>query len=267
MPRGRPRKYAGPLRRGEKSASVRGLTKTETKQTKAIVKRQIRSHQEVKQRAWQINSSYGLKHNVEAILFGTSTNGGLLELQQQGATTGTHPTSRPHPVTSTPLNNPGFIREGLKVRCSSVHLDLCLTTPVDRQGTKLRVIMFWYPKGHSTTWTDLVASSGMTGAYNQLLVPTNRNSVCKIFMDKVYTVGIPGPGAAAGGNYQTTTMIKLRKTFKGGKSIEYSPGVSDSTPDRWNIGFACVAFNNNDAVITDDVCSFEYSGNMYFRDA
>ena len=127
--------------------------------------------------------------------------------------------------------------------------------------------MFWYPKGHSTSWDELVGASGMTGAYNQLLVPTNRNSVVKIFMDKVYTIGQPGPGAAAGGNYQSTTMLKLRKSFKGGKSIEYSAGANDQTPDRWDIGFACVAFNNNKAIVSDDVCSFEYSGNMYFRDA
>ncbi len=127
--------------------------------------------------------------------------------------------------------------------------------------------MFWYPKGHNTTWSDLVADSGMTGAYNTLLVPTNRNSVVKIFHDKIHTVGIPGPGAAAGGNYQTTTMIKLRKTFKGGKAITYESAAASSQPDKWNIGFACVAFNNNDAVITDTVLNFEYSGNMYFRDA
>ncbi len=264
MPAGR---VYRPRRRKLPQIPKGGLNKRERVQTRAIAKNVVNRNQELKQRAWQINTEYNLKHNVEALLFGTSTNGGLLELQQQGATTGTHLTSRPHPVTATPHNNPGYLREGNKVRCSSVHLNLCLTTPNDRQGTKLRVIMFWYPKGHSTTWTDLVASSGMTGAYNQLLVPTNRNSVCKIFMDKVYTIGVPGPGAAAGGNYQTTTMLKLRKTFKGGKNIEYSAGASDSTPDRWNIGFACVAFNNNKAVVTDDVCSFEYSGNMYFRDA
>lgn len=244
-----------------------GLNKKERSQTNAIVKKQINRNQEVKQRAWQINSEYNLKHNVEALLFGPTANGGLLELQQQGATAATHLTSRPHPVTATPLNNSGYLREGNKIKCSSVHLNLCLTTPNDRQGTKLRVFMFWYPVTHNVVWTDLVGSSGMTGAYNQLLVPANRNSQCKIFMDKVYTIGVPGPGAAAGGNYQTTTMIKLRKSFKGGKTITYDSAASGRSPDRYNIGFACVAFNNNKAVITDDVCSFEYSGNMYFRDA
>jgi hypothetical protein len=127
--------------------------------------------------------------------------------------------------------------------------------------------MFWYPIGHNTSWSDLVGDSGMTGAYNTLLVPTNRNSVCKIFMDKIYTIGVPGAGAAAGGNYQTTTLLKLRKNFKGGKAIEYQASSASSQPDRWDIGFACVAFNNNKALTSDDVCSFEYSGNMYFRDA
>jgi hypothetical protein len=265
MPAGKLRMYR--KRRQLPRAPARGLNKVERKQTTRLAKQVVLRNQEVKQRAWQINSAYTLKHNKEALLFGTSTNGGLLELQQQGATTGTHLTSRPHPVTSTPLNNPGFLREGNKVKCSSVHLNLCCTTPNDRQGTKLRVIMFWFPQGHSTTWEDLVGSSGMTGSYNQLLVPTNRNSVCKIFMDKVYTLGVPGPGAAAGGNYQTTTMIKLRKSFKGGKAISYDSGATGSQPDKWNIGFACVAFNNNDAINTDTVANFEYSGNMYFRDA
>lgn len=264
MPAGR---VYRPKRRKLPAVPRRGLNKTERVQTRAIAKNMINRNQELKQRAWQINTEYNLKHNAQALLFGTSTTGGLLELKQQGATTGTHLTTRPHPVTSTPLGNPGFLREGNKVKCSSVHLNLNCTTPNDRQGTKLRVIMFWYPIGHNTSWSDLVGDSGMTGAYNTLLVPTNRNSVCKIFMDKIYTIGVPGAGAAAGGNYQTTTLLKLRKNFKGGKAIEYQASSASSQPDRWDIGFACVAFNNNKALTSDDVCSFEYSGNMYFRDA
>lgn len=255
-----------PKRRKLPVAPKRGLNRVEKTQTRQIVKKQIRRNQEVKQRAWQINSLYTLKHNKEALLFGTSTNGGLLELQQQGATAGTHDTSRPHPVEATPLNNAGYLREGNKVKCSSVHLNLNVNTAIDRQGTKLRIIMFWYPVGHSTTWSDLVADSNFSSTnYNQLLVPTNRNSVCKIFLDKVYTLG--SQGAGGNGNYQTATMIKLRKTFKGGKTITYNADSSSKSPDRYNIGFACVAFNNNQALQTDDVAFFEYSGNMYFRDA
>lgn len=264
MPSGR---LYRPKRRKLPAVPRRGLNKTERTQTKAIVKRQIHRNQEVKQRAWQINSSYNLNHNVEAILFGTSINGGLLELQQQGATVGQHLTSRPHPVEATPLNNAGYLREGNKVKCSSVHLNLCATTPIDRQGTKLRCIMFWFPVGHSVQWSDLVAVSGMGATHNNLLPPINRNSVCKIFMDKVYTLGQAGAGTASGGNYPTTTMIKLRKTFKGGKNIEYNSDLASKTPDRWNIGFACVAYNFNGATQSDNVASFEYAGNMYFRDA
>ena len=84
-------------------------------------------------------------------------------------------------------------------------------------------------------------------------------------MDKTYTLGKAGAGG--NGNYQSTTMIKLRKNFKGGKNIEYNSDISSKTPDRWNIGFACVAFNNNQALQSDQVAFFEYSGNMYFRDA
>lgn len=267
MPAGRLYRAAR-KRRQLPSAPARGLNRVERQQTTALAKKVVLRNQEVKQRAWQINAAHSLDHNKEAVLFGTSGNGGLLELQQQGATTGAHLTSRPHPVSATPHNNPGFLREGNKVKCSSVHLNLCCTTPIDRQGTKLRVIMFWYPQGHSTDWNDLVAASGMTGNYNQLLVPTNRNSVCKIFMDKVYTVGVAGAGTAGGGgNYQTTTMIKLRKSFKGGRPITYNNDASSKVPDKWNIGFACVAFNNNDALTSDNVMNFEYSGNMYFRDA
>ncbi len=126
--------------------------------------------------------------------------------------------------------------------------------------------MFWYPVGHTTTWNDLVALDNMTSTtYNNLLVPTNRNSVCKIFLDKVYTLG--SAGAGGNGNYQTTTMIKLRKNFKGGKTITYDNAQTAKSPDKWNIGFACVAFNNNQALQSDQVAFFEYSGNMYFRDA
>ncbi len=263
MPAGR---MYRPKRRTLPVAPKRGLNKVETAQTRQIVKRVVNRNQELKQRAWQINSLYTLKHNKEALLFGTSTNGGLLELQQQGATAGTHDTSRPHPVEATPLNNAGYLREGNKIRCSSVHLNLNVNTAIDRQGTKLRIIMFWYPVGHSTSWSDLVADSNFSSTnYNQLLVPTNRNSVCKIFLDKVYTLG--SAGAGGNGNYQSTTMIHLRKNFKGGKTITYNADSSSKSPDRWNIGFACVAFNNNQALQTDDVAFFEYSGNMYFRDA
>ena len=126
--------------------------------------------------------------------------------------------------------------------------------------------MFWYPVGHSTTWSDLVATDNFTSTtYNNLLVPINRNSVCKIFMDKVYTLG--SAGAGGNGNYQSTTMIKLRKNFKGGKNIVYDNDVSSAKPDKYNIGFACVAFNNNQALQSDQVAFMEYSGNMYFRDS
>lgn len=261
MPAGR---MYRPKRRKLPVAPKRGLNKVEKVQTKQIVKRVVNRNQEVKQRAWQINSAYNLKHNKEAVLFGTSTNGGLLELHQQGATASTHLTSRPHPITSTPLNNPGYLREGNKIRCSSVNMKLCLTTPSDRQGTRLRIIMFWYPVGHDTSWSDLVGASGMTGNYNNLLVPTNRNSVCKIFLDKVYTI-CSSPNTGQG--YANTTIINLRKSFKGGKTITYDSSATGTSPDKMNIGFACVAFNNNDAIETDDVCNFEYSGNIFFRDA
>ena len=241
------------------------LTVKEKKEVKIIAQKQINKNQEVKQRAWQINSSYNLLHNKNAILFGTTTNGGLLELKQQGATASTHLTSRPAPVTSTPINNAGFLREGNKVKVQSVHLNLCCETPIDRQGTKLRCIMFWYPVGHNVSWSDLVAEGGMTGSYNTLLVPTNRNSVCKIFMDKVLTLGKAGAGGS--GNYSNTTMINLRKSFKNGKVITYNSDSSSANPDRYNIGFACVAFSQNSALETDNVASFEYSGNIYFRDA
>ncbi len=271
MPRGRPRMYAGPLRKGEKTASVpkrkRGLNVVEQQQTKAIAKQVVNRRIETKQRAWQIDSTYTLKHNVEAILFGTSINGGLLELQQQGATVGQHLTTRPHPVAATPLNNAGYLREGNRVKCSSVHLNLCVNPAIDRQGTKLRVIMFWYPVNHSTQWSDLVATSGLGVTHNNLLVPINRNSVVKVFMDRTYTIGRAGAGTAGGGNYPNTTMIKLRKNFKGGKNIEYNSDLASRSPDRWNIGFACVAFNHNQAIQSDNVAFFEYSGNMYFKDA
>ncbi len=270
MPRGRPRSYAGPLRKGERSAAVpsrRGLNKVEKQQVKQTAKLVVLRNQELKQRAWQINSTYDLNHNVEAILFGTSINGGLLELQQQGATVGQHNTIRPHPVEATPLNNSGYLREGVKVKCSSVHLNLCAATPIDRQGTKLRCIMFWYPVGHSVTWEDIVAKSGMGATYNNLLVPINRNSVVKVFSDKIYTLGQAGAGAAAGGNYPTTTMIKFRKNFKGGRNIEYNSDLASKTPDRMNIGFACVAYNFTGATQADTVANFQYSGNMYFRDS
>ena len=253
------------MRKSKKFKPKAKLTVKEKKEVKIIAQKQINKSQEVKQRAFQINSSYNLYHNQNAVLFGSTGNGGLLELKQQGATASTHLTSRPAPISSTPYNNAGFLREGNKVKVSSVHLNLNCTTPIDRQGTKLRVFMFWYPVGHNVVWADLVADSGMTGAYNTLLVPTNRNSVCKIFLDKVYTLGSPGAGGS--GNYNTTTLIKLRKNFKNGKIITYSADSASANPDRMNIGFACVAFNNNSAVVTDNVASFQYSGNLYFRDA
>ncbi len=264
MPSGR---LYRPKRRKLPAVPRRGLNRVEKKQTQKIAKSIVLRNQEQKQRAWQINSTYNLNHNVPAILFGTSINGGFLELQQQGATVGQHLTTRPHPVEATPLNNAGYLREGNKVRCSSVHLNLCSATPIDRQGTKLRVIMFWYPKDHSTVWGDLVANSGMGATYNNLLVPINRNSVCKIFMDKTYTLGQAGAGTATGGNYPTTTMIKLRKSFKGGKNIEYDSDLASRSPERWNIGFACVAYNFTGATQSDNVANFEYGGNMYFRDS
>lgn len=266
MPAGRLYRAAR-KRRQLPRAPVRGLNKVEKKQTQQLAKQVVLRNQEQKQRAWQINATYNLNHNVPAILFGDSIAGGLLELQQQGATVGQHLTTRPHPVAATPLNNSGYLREGNKIKCSSVHLNLCCSTPIDRQGTKLRVIMFWYPKQHSTVWGDLAAISGMGATYNNMLVPINRNSVCKIFLDKVYTLGQAGAGTAGGGNYPTTTMIKLRKTFKGGKTLEYDSDLAAREPERWNIGCAVVPYNFTGATQSDNVANFEYSGNMYFRDS
>jgi len=266
MPRGRPRKYAGPLRKGEKSASVRGLSKTERAQTAQIAKRVVRSSQEVHQRAWQINGTQTLSHNLQEILFGTSTNGGLMELKQQGAGTTPHLTTRPFPIEATPKNTPGFLREGDKVKVSSVHLDLCFTSPIDRQGVKVRILMFWFPVGHSTSWTDLVASEDMsTTGFNQLLVPLNRNSVCKVFMDRTYTIGAPGAGGD--GNKPSTQLVKLRKTFKGGKWIKYQAGDTAQQPDRYDIGMAMVAYSGIGSAQSDNVLFYEYAGNMYFRDS
>ena len=48
MPRGRPRVYQGPLRTGERSARVPGLTRTEVKQTRKIAKKVVNSALETK---------------------------------------------------------------------------------------------------------------------------------------------------------------------------------------------------------------------------
>ena len=160
MPRGRPRSYQGPLRKGDKSAAVpglrlnavqrvavSGLNKTEKKQVRDLAKQQIRLRSETKQRAWLYpKTTYSeLLHNKPFFLFGDDNRNGLLNLAK-GDDSIVHPNGGQLPVDA-----PGNCREGQAVRLHALTHNCILSGDGANKNTMVRLIMFSYPSGVSST--------------------------------------------------------------------------------------------------------------------
>lgn len=280
--RGRPRRYAGPLRKGEKTASVRGLNRTEAKQVKTIAKQQVRLRSETKRRAWLYpKTTYSeLQHNKPFFLFGGSNpSNGLLNLSK-GDDSIVHPNGG-----SLPYEQPGACREGQQIRLQALTHDCILSGDDANKNTMVRMIMFSYP----------TTASGTVGEGDILLQPfgtgvgqgwpniflrknTYNNKGIKFLLDRTYQLrgvssgamaieveGVPAPNWGLSG----VRTFKFNKYFKGGRRIKYvehPSGDDSSLPAVENYGIMIIPYGSGVTTQNENCGRIEILGDMLFKD-
>ncbi len=282
MPRGRPRKYHGPLRPGERTAAVKGLTKTETKQVKRIAKQQVRLRSETKHRAWLYpKTTYSeLLHNKPFFLFGgPNPSNGLLNLSK-GDDSILHPNGGALPATA-----PGACREGQQVRLQALTHSCILSGDGANKNTMVRMIMFAYPTTASGTVSesDILLQPTGTGVGQGwpnifLRKNTYNNKGITFLLDRTYQVrgqssgamaieveGVPAPNWGLSG----VRTFKFNKYFKGGRRIKYveHPSGSDSSlPAVENYGIMIIPYGSGVSTQDEKCGRIEILGDMLFKD-
>lgn len=282
MPRGRPRTYAGPLRKGEKTASVphgRGLNKVEKKQTAQIAKRVVNTRTEKKQRAWLYpKTTYSeCKHNVPFFLFGGSNlANGLLNLAK-GDDSVVHPNGGALPVSA-----PGNCREGQQVRLKALTHNCILSGDGANKNTMVRMILFEYPPNTGHTLDDILLQPTGTGVgqgWPKIFLSKNvyNNKGIKFIQDRTYQVngtasgayvleveGVPAPNWGLSG----VRTFNFNYIPKGGKTIKYveNPSGQDVAQPVNQMGMLIIPYGSG-VTPEGEVCArFEMLGNMIFTD-
>lgn len=282
MPRGRPRKYAGPLRPGERSAAVKGLNRTEEKQVKRIAKDQIRLRSETKHRPWLYpKTTYSqLNHNKPFFLFGGSdATNGLLNLAK-GEDSITHPNGGALPKTA-----PGNCRDGQQIRLQGLTHNCILSGDGANKNVMVRMIMFSYPSGTTATITesDILLQPTGTGAgqgwpniflrkntYNQKGVRFIKDRTYQLFgpTSGAYVLevaGVPAPNWGLSG-VRTFSFDKWFKNGKVIKYVEYPNGDDGPIPAVENYGIMIIPYGSS-VTPQDEVCGrIEILGDMLFKD-
>lgn len=282
MPRGRPRKYHGPLRPGERTAAVKGLTKTETKQVKRIAKQQVRLRSETKHRAWLYpKTTYSeLQHNKPFFLFGgPNPSNGLLNLSK-GDDSILHPNGGALPQTS-----PGACREGQQIRLQALTHSCILSGDGANKNTMVRMIMFAYPTTASGTISesDILLQPFGTGTGQGwpnifLRKNTYNNKGITFLLDRTYQVkgqssgamaieveGVPAPNWGLSG----VRTFKFNKYFKGGRRIKYvehPSGDDSSLPAVENYGIMIIPYGSGVSTQDENCGRIEILGDMLFKD-
>lgn len=282
MPRGRPRKYQGPLRPGERSAGVKGLNRKETTQVKRIAKQQVRLRSETKRRAWLYpKTTYSeLLHNKPKFLFGGPIPAnGLLNLSK-GDDSIVHPNG-----ASLPQNSPGACREGQQVRLQALTHSCILSGDGANKNVMLRMIMFSYP----TTQTSSVSESdillqpfgtGVGQGWPNIFLRKNtyNNKGIRFLLDRTYQLkgqtsgamaleveGVPAPNWGLSG----VKTFQFSKFFKGGRRIKYvehPSGEDSSLPAVDNYGIMVIPYGSG-VTDQDEPCGrIEILGDMLFKD-
>ena len=282
MPRGRPRTYAGPLRRGEKSASVpnrHGLNRVEKKQVATIAKKQVKLRSETKQRAWLYpKTTYSeLQHNKPFFLFGgdNSTNG-LLNLAK-GDDSVLHPNGG-----QLPRDSPGNCREGQQIRLQALTHNCILSGDGANKNTMVRLIMFSYPTQTSgIDEADILLQPTGTGEGqgwpNIFLSKNTVNSKgIRFLMDRTYQVNGQSSGASNDGTidvvnwgYSGVRTFQFNKYFKNGRRIKYveKPDGTDSPiPAVDNYGLMIIPYGSGVSEQDENCGRIEILGNMLFKD-
>ena len=292
MPRGRPRSYAGPLRKGEKTAAVpglrlnavqrvavSGLNKTEKKQVRDLAKQQIRLRSETKQRAWLYpKTTYSeLLHNKPFFLFGDDNRNGLLNLAK-GDDSVVHPNGG-----KLPIDEPGNCREGQAVRLHALTHNCILSGDNANKNTMVRMIMFSYPSGVSNTIgeSDILLQPFGTGAgegWPNIFLSKNKYNKkgVKFILDRTYQLNGVTSGAiveaedtAVNWGLSGVRTFQFNKVFKNGKKIKYvenDDGTDGQIPAVENYGIMIIPYGSG-VTEQDEKCGrIEILGNMLFKD-
>jgi len=282
MPRGRPRRYAGPLRPGERTASVKGLNRTEAKQVKDIAKSQIRLRSETKHRPWLYpKTTYSeLQHNKPFFLFGGSdSTNGLLNLSK-GDDSINHPNGG-----ALPKSAPGNCREGQQVRLQGLTHRCILSGDGANKNTMVRMIMFSYPSGTTATITEadiLLQPTGTGVGQGWPNIFLSKNTVnqkgVRFLKDQTFQVkgvssgamvieveGVPAPNWG----YSGVRTFSFDKWFKNGKVIkyvEYANGQDGPIPAVENYGMMIIPYGSSISTQNENCGRIEILGDMLFKD-
>jgi hypothetical protein len=281
MPIGRPRKYAGPLRKGEKTASVPqkgGLNKTEAKQVRAIAKHQVKLRSETKQRPWLYpKTAYSeLQHNKPFFLFGDKSTNGLLNLAK-GDDSIYHPNGG-----QLPIDAPGNCREGQQVRLQALTHNCILSGDGANKNTMVRLIMFSYPTDQDgIVEADILLQPTGTGEGqgwpNIFLSKNTVNSKgIRFLLDRTYQVNGQSSGASNDGTidvvnwgYSGVRTFQFNKYFRNGRRIKYveNPNGDDSPiPAVNNYGMMIIPYGSGVSEQDENCGRIEILGNMLFKD-
>lgn len=282
MPRGRPRKYHGPLRPGERSAAVKGLNRTEERQVKRIAKDQVRLRSETKHRAWLYpKTTYSeLQHNKPFFLFGGSdATNGLLNLAK-GDDSVNHPNGG-----ALPKSAPGNCREGQQVRLQGLTHSCILSGDGANKNVMVRMIMFSYPSGTTATITesDILLQPFGTGTgqgWPNIFLRKNvfNQKGVRFLKDRTYQLrgvtsgamaieveGVPAPNWGLSG----VMTFSFDKWFKNGKVIkyvEYPNGEDGPIPAVENYGIMIIPYGSGVTTQNENCGRIEILGDMIFKD-
>lgn len=282
MPRGRPRKYAGPLRKGEKTASVPqrgGLNRTEAKQVRAIAKNQVKLRSETKQRPWLYPKTVysELGHNKPFFLFGgADPDNGLLNLAK-GDDSIYHPNGG-----QLPKDAPGACREGQQIRLQALTHNCILSGDGANKNTMVRMILFSYPTQQATIKEpDILLQPTGTGegqGFPNIFLSKNtvNSKGIRFLMDRTYQVNGQSSGASNDGTidvvnwgYSGVRTFQFNKYFKNGRRIKYveNPNGDDSPiPAVDNYGIMVIPYGSGVSTENENCGRLEILGNMLFKD-
>lgn len=274
----RPRKYQGPLAPGSRSAAVRGLNKTEKKQTKKIARQVVNRRTELRYRnfVYPKTDKNALTHNGVHILFGEDQQNGLLNtaMSDSGAQT------RPIPAgDGVPYQKPGDVRSGNKILLKSMKNRIQLSSAGISPSITVRWVLFSYPctEGLSIVEADLLAQPTGTGAgqgWNNMILQLNRwnSKGIRFEQERFFTMsGQPSPGAISEEGAENwgegpSKVVSFNKYFKNGKIIKYREQGDGTLPQYRNYGMFYVASANYSTPQNQVIGNFELNHSFEFKD-
>jgi len=274
----RPRKYQGPLLQGSRSAAVRGLNKTEKKQTKKIARQVVNRRTELRYRnfVYPKTDKNALTHNDVHILFGEDQQNGLLNtaMSDSGAQT------RPIPAgNGVPYQKPGDVRSGNKILLKSMKNRIQFSSAGISPSITIRWVLFSYPctEGLSIVEADLLAQPTGTGegqGWNNMICQLNRwnSKGIRFEQERFYTMsGQPSPGAVSEEGAENwgegpSKVVSFNKYFKNGKIIKYREQGDGTLPQYRNYGMFYVASANFSTPQSQAIGNFELNHSFEFKD-